>query len=156
MYLRKWASSFPRDVGVDPQGNVYVTEQVANRVAKYDGNGVLIGQWTRPGDAGFGSLEGLSVDSSGNVYVASVAGHFISKFDGSGALLTRWGSFGSGPGEFYSPHYLAIGVGGAVYVADHANHRVQKFAFPTVASGAVTWTRAKGVYRAVASKAPRR
>lgn len=40
---------------------------------------------------------------------------------------TQWGSYGSGDGQFYSPWDVAIGPDGYVYVADHSNHRVQKF-----------------------------
>ena len=37
------------------------------------------------------------------------------------------GSFGSGPGQFDSPHAVAADSLGDVYVVDHMNHRIQKF-----------------------------
>ena len=41
--------------------------------------------------------------------------------------LLSWGSQGTGPGQFQFPHGMAIGADGTIYVADTANHRVQKF-----------------------------
>ena len=39
----------------------------------------------------------------------------------------QWGSNGTGPGQFQAPDGVATGAGGAVYVADSQNDRIQKF-----------------------------
>src|SRR2546422_675669 len=41
--------------------------------------------------------------------------------------LGQWGSLGSGDGQFNGPHGVATDAAGNVYVADHNNHRIQKF-----------------------------
>jgi len=145
-FLTKWSSGFPRGVGVDATGFVYVTELVANRVVKSDNVGSFVAEWTQAGNEQFASLEGVTVDASGNVYVVSVGSHRVYKFDGSGALLTSWGSLGSGDGEFYSPHYVAVSGNDVAYVADHANHRIQAFGFPPISTKPGTWSWFKGKY----------
>jgi len=49
------------------------------------------------------------------------------KFSNDGSFITAWGKHGKGPGEFDTPHGIALDSGGRVYVADRANNRVQIF-----------------------------
>jgi 6-bladed beta-propeller len=52
----------------------------------------------------------------------------VVKFDKTGKPLTKWGTRGKGPGQFDSPHSIAIsGKGDRVYVADRGNARIQVF-----------------------------
>jgi sugar lactone lactonase YvrE len=41
--------------------------------------------------------------------------------------VKSWGTKGSGPGEFNTPHSIAIDRQDNVYVGDRANHRIQVF-----------------------------
>jgi DNA-binding beta-propeller fold protein YncE len=62
-----------------------------------------------------------------------VSGHDdarIQKFDASGMFLGAWGSNGTGDGQFRNPRGVATDAAGHVYVADHGNDRIQKFACP--------------------------
>ncbi len=47
--------------------------------------------------------------------------------DAVGVASLVFGSAGSGNGEFNSPYGIAVAADGSIYVADSANHRVQKF-----------------------------
>ncbi len=42
-------------------------------------------------------------------------------------FLLKWGTYGSGDGQFTHPWGIAVDTSGNVYVAEPANHRIQKF-----------------------------
>jgi hypothetical protein len=47
--------------------------------------------------------------------------------EGTYVFELKWGSFGYGDGDFDTPRSVAVDSNGYVYVADTANHRIQKF-----------------------------
>ena len=51
----------------------------------------------------------------------------IVKFTKDGKYVKEWGKFGSAPGEFRTPHALALDSRGRLFVADRGNHRIQIF-----------------------------
>jgi sugar lactone lactonase YvrE len=51
----------------------------------------------------------------------------IVKFSRDGTFVKAWGRKGSGPGEFDTPHSLAMDSRGRLFVADRGNSRIQIF-----------------------------
>src|SRR5207244_1325102 len=51
----------------------------------------------------------------------------IVKFSKDGKYIKTWGKKGSGPGEFDTPHSLAMDSSGRLFVADRGNSRIQLF-----------------------------
>ena len=51
----------------------------------------------------------------------------ISKFSKDGKFIKSWGKLGTGPGEFKTPHSLALDSRGRLFVADRGNVRLQVF-----------------------------
>ena len=51
----------------------------------------------------------------------------IVKFTKDGKYVKEWGKLGSAPGEFRTPHALALDSRGRLFVADRGNHRIQIF-----------------------------
>ena len=49
------------------------------------------------------------------------------ELDADGRVLDTFGSSGKGPGQFQTGHDIAVAPDGAVYVAEGAGRRVQKF-----------------------------
>jgi sugar lactone lactonase YvrE len=125
--------SVPEGIAVSRSGLVYVVDKYANN--HYQGNGSIQifnndGSFVkRFGD--LNSPSGIAVDTSENIYVIEQNNDRIVKYDSSGNLQTTWGSKGTGTGQFDfrngSLSGIAIDGQGFVYVADMANHRIQKF-----------------------------
>ncbi|NII25933.1 hypothetical protein HB364_12630 [Pseudoflavitalea sp. X16] len=134
--------SLPRDVAVDANGNVYITDLTNNRIRKISPAGdvtTLAGNGTAgfadgPGaTAMFKSPYGIAVDGSGNVYVADNGNHRIRKISPSGNVTTLAGTgtagFADGAGtaaQFNTPNGLAMDAQGYLYVADGNNHRIRR------------------------------
>ena len=51
----------------------------------------------------------------------------IVKFSKDGKFIKEWGKLGTGPGEFNTPHALALDSKGGLFVADRSNNRIQIF-----------------------------
>jgi DNA-binding beta-propeller fold protein YncE len=76
---------------------------------------------------GRGQPFGVAADSSGMVYVSDCTRHNISVFTPDGNLMTSLGTMGEVPGKFNTPHGLAVGSDGSLYVCDSRNSRIQVF-----------------------------
>jgi DNA-binding beta-propeller fold protein YncE len=64
----------------------------------------------------------------GSFYVSDGYGNSrVVKFSGDGKYLLDWGKKGKGPGEFNTPHSIAVDSKGRVYVSDRENNRIQIF-----------------------------
>jgi DNA-binding beta-propeller fold protein YncE len=70
----------------------------------------------------------LAVAASGDLYVTDGYGNArVHRFSAKGDLLSSWGEPGSGPGQFVTPHGIAVHRDGRVFVADRENDRIQIF-----------------------------
>jgi DNA-binding beta-propeller fold protein YncE len=67
-------------------------------------------------------------DSDGNIYITDgYINSRVAKFDRNGDWVTSWGERGDGPGQFNTPHSIAIDRQNNVYVGDRTNRRIQVF-----------------------------
>jgi len=128
--------SFPKDLAIDAEGNVYVVDGQNHRVQKFDAQGEFITAWGSFGaELGqFSEPWGVAVDGEGNVYVADTWNHRIQHFTSDGELLGYWGVFQDTGGQLlepqgtlYGPRDIAIDAEGNLYVTDTGNKRIQKF-----------------------------
>ena len=69
----------------------------------------------------------VAFDPQGNIFVSDgYQNSTIHKFDKDGNIVREVGTKrGSGPGEFSTPHAIAVDARGFVYVADRSNGRIQ-------------------------------
>ena len=129
----------PCMVAIDYAGNVYTTEPTAGRIQQFSPDGKYLSHWgsneVRNGAFGGGAnLQGpiaVLFDRDDRIWL-SATNHRVQLFTTAGEYLTGLGTTGTSsdaPGQFRTPHMMAIDSQGDLYVVDTQNHRVQKFAF---------------------------
>jgi len=131
---------YPCGVSADANGFVYVADTGNNRIQKFTSNGLFLDKIPENStDAGqdngtFDTPYSIKTETGGRIYVADTGNNRIQILSDNGTCIkfaTKWGkadcSGGAGQGEFDSPNDL-YSFGGAVYVADTDNHRIQKIA----------------------------
>lgn len=125
--------NLPHGIAADSHGRVLVCDRSNSRLQVFDARGKFLDQWKGPQ---IGRPYGVSVDSNDHVFLVDGGDPSIPKeqrgkaveLDSSGHVIDTFGSPGAGPGQFQMGHDIAVGPDGAVYVAEGAGARVQKFA----------------------------
>jgi hypothetical protein len=81
-----------------------------------------------PVDGLFRQVTDMAWDSAGNTYISDgYINSRVAKIDKDGTWVKSWGEPGSGPGQFITPHSIAVDAQDHIYVADRGNRRVQVF-----------------------------
>ena len=143
-----YAWSYAHTVKVDKQDNIWVTDKGSDMVIKFNPEGrveMVFGRKQEASDEGTAPLKHLKPplppvdgmfrqvtdvawDSAGNTYISDgYINSRVAKVDQDGNWLKSWGEPGDKPGQFNTPHSLAVDAQGHVYVADRGNRRIQVF-----------------------------
>lgn len=111
--------------------NVLVPDTHYSRILEYTRQGELLEQWgeygNQPGQ--FIYPTGIARDADGASYISEYGENAerVQVFDGARRFVRLWGSHGEAPGQFNRAMALVLSKAGDVYVADTANHRIQRF-----------------------------
>ena len=125
---------FPHGIHVDKDGYVWAVDGrgkdgKGHQVFKFSPEGDVLLTLGKAGVAGdspdtFNSPSAVVVAPNGDIFVADGHGGDtnarIMKFSKDGRFIKAWGKKGSGPGEFDTPHSLAMDSKGRLFVADRA------------------------------------
>jgi Secretion system C-terminal sorting domain/NHL repeat len=153
--------SYPTKIALDPSGNLYIADQLNNRIRKISTTGI-ISTVAGNGSVGFGSdgvaatstsvfhPTGVCLDASGNIYIADCANNRIRKVSTSGIISTVAGNGFTGSGgdggmataaQLYQPFGVTVDATGIIYIADQQNNKIRKVS----TSGIITTSAGTGV-----------
>jgi hypothetical protein len=143
-----YAWSFAHAVKVDQEDNIWVADKGSDMVIKFSPEGRVLMVFGRkqegsdektgplphpnpplpPVDGMFRQVTDMAWDKTGNTYISDgYINSRIAKVDKNGNWLTSWGEPGNQPGQFSTPHSIAVDARDQVYVADRGNRRIQVF-----------------------------
>jgi hypothetical protein len=143
-----YAWSYGHAVKVDAEDNIWVADKGSDMVIKFDPQGrvvMVFGRKQEASDEGteplkhvkpplpavdgmFRQVTDMAWDSAGNTYISDgYVNSRVAKVDKDGNWIKSWGEPGDKPGEFITPHSIAVDAKGNVYVADRGNRRIQVF-----------------------------
>jgi DNA-binding beta-propeller fold protein YncE len=123
----------PHGLRVDQHDHLWVTDVGLQQVFELSHEGAVLrsfGVADEVGDdaAHFNQPTDVAVAPDGTIYIADGYGNSrVVELDASGAFVKSWGTAGSGPGQFNTPHSIALDAQGRIYVADRGNARIQRF-----------------------------
>ena len=140
------ASLTPAGVCVDGSGNIYIADDVNNRIRKVSPSGIIStiagnGNYGFSGDGGPATSASLAqplgvfVDGLGNIYIADTDNRRIRKVSPSGVITTIAGngnagfSGDGGPAtstSLYNPRGVFVDGSGNIYIADQGNYRIRR------------------------------
>jgi DNA-binding beta-propeller fold protein YncE len=81
-----------------------------------------------PVDGMFRQVTDMAWDGAGNTFISDgYINSRVAKVDKDGNWVKSWGEPGDQPGQFRTPHNIAVDANGNVYVADRGNGRIQVF-----------------------------
>lgn len=143
-----YAWSFAHSVRIDKDDNIWVADKGSDMVIKFDPEGRVVMVFGRkleasdegteplkhpkpplaPVDGLFRQVTDMAWDSAGNTYISDgYVNSRVAKVDTNGNWIKSWGEPGDQPGQFNTPHSIAVDAQNNVYVADRGNRRIQVF-----------------------------
>jgi len=143
-----YAWSFAHTVKVDKDDNIWVTDKGSDMVIKFNLEGRVVMVFGRkqeasdegteplkhvkpplpPVDGMFRQVTDVAWDTAGSSYITDgYVNSRVAKIDKDGNWLKSWGEPGDQPGQFNTPHSIAVDARDNIYVADRGNRRIQVF-----------------------------
>ncbi len=140
--------SFAHTVRIDKDDNIWAVDKGSDMIIKFNQAGRVMMVFGRRKESAddeskpwehvdppLPAIDGLfrqptdvAWDSAGNIYITDgYVNSRVAKYDKNGDWVKSWGTKGNGPGQFSTPHTIAIDRDNNIYVGDRANRRIQVF-----------------------------
>ena len=128
-----YAWSFAHSVKIDRDDNIWVADKGSDMVIKFDPQGrvaMVFGRKQEASDEGtaplkhprpplppvdgmFRQVTDMAWDAAGNTYISDgYINSRVAKIDKNGAWIKSWGEPGDQPGQFSTPHSIAVDAAG--------------------------------------------
>ena len=143
----------PHSIRVDAEGNLWTVDDGSHTVLKMTPQGrvqMVLGRFRQTSETKSAMAEppastvhrgmrdegvirffrptDVAFATNGDIFVADGYGNSrVVKFNKGGVFVKAWGKRGTAPGDFNTPHSIAVDKQNRVYVADRENYRVQVF-----------------------------
>jgi streptogramin lyase len=139
----------PYAIAEDTKGNLWVADTGNDRIEEFNSKDEYAGQFGKEGAAGaqFKEPKGIAIAAGGAIYVTDGANARVQKFNEKGEFSAAYGFgvtngkaefeictssckagiAGSGNGQLNEPRGVAVAAGGAVWVADAGNNRLEEY-----------------------------
>ncbi|MSP11925.1 MAG: hypothetical protein EXR62_03090, partial [Chloroflexi bacterium] len=120
----------PRDIALDAQGNLYVTDTGNKRIQKFAQNGTPLAQFggAGAGPGQFNEPVGIAIGAqSGDIFVVDTWNRRIQRFNKDFQFLSQWPVQGWEDEGVNNKPYLALDSQENVFVTDPVNSRILKF-----------------------------
>ena len=118
---------WPTGMASDQNGNVYVSDELNNRINVFSHEGDPIKYWGDPGssEGELNGPSGIAFDSDENLFVADHMNNRIQKFTKDGNYIFSFGD--KGQDALNMPWGVFVSGDGFVYAADWGNDRIVKY-----------------------------
>jgi hypothetical protein len=143
-----YAWSFAHTVRIDRDDNIWAVDKGSDMVVKFNPAGRVVmvfgrrresaDEDTKPWehvtpplpavDGLFRQPTDVAWDSQGNIYITDgYINSRVAKYDKNGDWVKSWGEYGTAPGQFRTPHAIAVDRTDNIFVGDRGNRRIQVF-----------------------------
>lgn len=140
--------SFAHTVRIDRDDNIWAVDKGSDMIIRFNPAGRVVMVFGRRKESAddeskpwehvdppLPAIDGLfrqptdvAWDSDGNTYITDgYVNSRVAKYDKNGDWVKSWGDKGTGPGQFRTPHTIAVDRNNNIYVGDRANRRIQVF-----------------------------
>ena len=156
-FVKQWgpdnyAASFAHTVRIDKQDNVWMTDEGANMIVKFNPQGMVsmvlgrkteaidyLERFTERGEKDenrapvgspgtFGRPTDVTWNAQGDIFVSDGYNNSrVAKMSKDGKWVKAVGTRGGGQDQFNTPHGITSDNNGTIYVADRGNRRIQVY-----------------------------